>query len=106
MGSFFSARPTRAAAPSARSNLALPDELDTLHDLTLSDPSRSLAEGPSPMTSQRQWTELCAARLAELRPDGSPEVLEGVAAQLWGCVGNFHPEIAAEMEHEVWRWDH
>ena len=52
-----------------------------------------------------EWVQICATRLAQLRPDSDPAFVVSVARAMWGDVASFDPLIAAEMEHESWATD-
>lgn len=54
---------------------------------------------------REHWVRQCSTRLAQLRPRHDREVLDTLAQDMWSDVASFDPEIAAEMEHESWRFD-
>lgn len=71
----------------------------TLFDHELSSTNSST----EPRTSTRaEWIDQCLRRLRELRPDEDPLFLANVVNEIWHDVPGFHPELAAEMEHECW----
>lgn len=59
----------------------------------------------SPM-SRHEWVQRCTSRLLQLRPDEAPEQVAEVVAAMWRDEPQFHPELAAEMEHESWHVGH
>lgn len=48
------------------------------------------------------WVDQCLRRLRELRPDEDPLFLTNMVGEIWHDVSNFHPVVAAELEHECW----
>lgn len=48
------------------------------------------------------WTAQCLQRLRELRPDEDALVLSTMVHEMWHDVSDFHPQLAAELEHECW----
>jgi len=56
-------------------------------------------------TRRQPWIEVCAERLAELRPAFTATTCAVLAAELWADVGGYDPVIAAEMEHEAGVFD-
>ncbi len=54
---------------------------------------------------QANWLRACAIRLAQLRPHHDWQAIQVLAQELWMDVAAFDPEIAAEMEHEAWKFD-
>jgi len=76
-----------------------PSFLKTLFDHHLSSTSPST----EPQTGTRaDWIDQCLRRLRELRPDEDPLFLANMVDEIWHDVPSFHPELAAEMEHECW----
>lgn len=66
--------------------------------------ARAPAAAGYPM-QRDEWVQICAARLARLRPGSDPAFVVSVARDMWADVASFDPLIAAEIEHESWPSD-
>jgi hypothetical protein len=70
----------------------------------LIDPDRASAQDSSTEVRRARtaWTAQCLQRLRELRPDEDALVLTTTVHEMWREVSGFHPQLAAELEHECW----